>query len=64
MRVLHEIPRTTNNIEGWNRAFNASCGVSNPNIAVVVNAMQNDGIISCGLLQKESRLKNVEYFEN
>lgn len=40
-RVLSCIPRTSNNVEGWNRSFNKTCVVNNPNIAVLIGAMQD-----------------------
>lgn len=41
-RVINFQPRTTNNVEGWHRAFNQVCLVSHPNIAVVVKTMQDE----------------------
>lgn len=38
-RTLNNIPRTTNNVEAWNRVFNEKCVISHPNIAVVISAM-------------------------
>lgn len=42
MRILQEIPRTTNSIEGWHRSFNAKNEVKHPNIARLVHVMKEE----------------------
>jgi hypothetical protein len=40
-RTLNHVPRTTNNAEAWNMAFNEAYVVCHPNISVVFEVMKD-----------------------
>ena len=42
-RTVAQLPRTNNNIEGWHRRFQTTCGCAHPNIWKFINILQNQG---------------------
>lgn len=41
-RVLNNIPRTTNAVEGWHRSFNAKNEIAHPNIARLITKIKEE----------------------
>ena len=44
-RVVDNLPRTTNALEGWHRSFNHSFSVAHPNIWIFINGLKRDAAI-------------------